>query len=159
MVHYAREWRLWYDFFAFGLTNGALIVTMYFGFDYFYSEKNDCDNHDSTALLNSLMFVILFVGYFFCFMYFMIACTMPCLYCIVRDQAENNRLRAGGVGQSQVPMILASLSRTQYNPDLHNHEKNCIICLVDYEENDVVTQLRCDPRHYFHTSCVEGWVK
>lgn len=90
---------------------------MYFGFSYFYSEKNDCDNHDSTAVLNSLMFVILFVGYFFCFMYFMIACTLPCLYCIVRDQAENNRMRAGGVGQSQVPMILASLSRTQYNPD------------------------------------------
>ena len=33
------------------------------------------------------------------------------------------------------------------------------MCLVDYEETDIVTQLRCDERHYFHTKCIEDWVK
>lgn len=56
-------------------------------------------------------------------------------------------------------MILASLSRTQYDPQVFQHEKQCIVCLVDYTENDMVTQLRCDERHYFHTKCIEDWVK
>ena len=30
---------------------------------------------------------------------------------------------------------------------------------MDYNENDIVTQLRCDERHYFHTKCIEDWVK
>jgi hypothetical protein len=44
------------------------------------------------------MFVILFIAYFLGFMYLMILCTLPCLYMMMREQAENNRLRAGGVG-------------------------------------------------------------
>lgn len=30
---------------------------------------------------------------------------------------------------------------------------------MDYNETDIVTQLRCDERHYFHTKCIEDWVK
>ena len=56
-------------------------------------------------------------------------------------------------------MILSSLTRTQYDPNTFQHESNCVICLVDYEPNDMVTQLRCDDRHYFHTKCVEDWIK
>ena len=25
--------------------------------------------------------------------------------------------------------------------------------------NDMVTQLSCDNRHYFHTECIENWIK
>ena len=63
------------------------------------------------------------------------------------------------MANAQVPSILASLSRVQYDPDKFHHETNCVICLVDYKPNDVVTQLRCDQRHYFHTECLEGWIK
>ena len=74
---------------------------MYYGYDIFYSEKNDCDNlTDSLAFLNSIMFVILFIGYFMGFVYLMLLCTVPCLYLMIRDQAESNRVRAGGIGQS-----------------------------------------------------------
>ena len=31
--------------------------------------------------------------------------------------------------------------------------------MVDYKAADIVTQLRCDPRHYFHTECLESWIK
>ena len=84
----------------------------------FYSDKNDCDNFETTAFLNSLMFVILFLGYFLCFVYLMIFLTLPCLYMAIRDQAESNRIQGGGVGNAQVPMILSSLSRTQYDPGM-----------------------------------------
>jgi hypothetical protein len=77
-----------------------MIGWMYYGYNIFYSEKNDCDNYDDTAFLNSIMFVILFIGYFLGFVYLMVLMTVPCLYLLIRDQAENNRIRAGGVGQS-----------------------------------------------------------
>lgn len=63
------------------------------------------------------------------------------------------------MANTQVPGILASLTRVQYDADKFSHDSNCVICLVDYKPTDIVTQLRCDPRHYFHTSCLEGWIK
>ena len=76
---------MYYDIAALILANGSMLICMYYGYDMFYSDKNDCDLFDSTALLNSIMFVILFIGYFICFMWLMIAMTIPCLYCMVRD--------------------------------------------------------------------------
>jgi hypothetical protein len=96
---------------------------MYRGFDMFYSEANDCDNYDSTAFFNSIMFMVLFIGYLIGFVYLMVLLTLPCLYFMIREQAETTRLNSGGVGRSQVPMILASLSRTQYDPQVFQHEK------------------------------------
>ena len=139
VIKYMNQYKLWYDIAAFVICNGAMIGWMYYGYVLFYSEKNDCDNYDDTAFLNSIMFVILFIGYFLGFVYLMVLLTVPCLYLLIRDQAENNRIRAGGVGQSQVPMILASLPRTQYDPQIFQHENNCIICLVDYKPNCTVT--------------------
>ncbi len=78
----------------------------------FYSDANDCDNYDSTAFFNSIMFMVLFIGYLIGFVYLMVLLTLPCLYFMIREQAETTRLNSGGVGRSQVPMILASLSRT-----------------------------------------------
>ena len=117
MRHYNR-YRLHYDIAAFIIANGSMAAWLYWGYDIFYSDKNDCDNFDSTAFLNSLMFVILFLGYFLCFVYLMILFTLPCLYMAIRDQAEANRIQSGGVVHAQVPMILSSLTRTQYDPNL-----------------------------------------
>jgi len=158
-VRYLNAIRLYYDIAAFIIANGILIYWMYRGFDMFYSDANDCDNYDSTAFFNSIMFMVLFIGYLIGFVYLMVLLTLLCLYFMIREQAETTRLNSGGVGRSQVPMILASLSRTQYDPQVFQHEKQCIVCLVDYTENDMVTQLRCDERHYFHTKCIEDWVK
>ena len=112
MVRHLPAWRFYYDIFAFCVTNGCMLGWIIYGYDIFYGDKNNCDDIPETAFLNSIMFVILFIAYFLGFMYLMIACTMPCLYMMMREQAENNRLRAGGVGQAQVPMILASLPKT-----------------------------------------------
>ena len=33
-----------------------------------------------------------------------------------------------------------------------------MICLLPFEESDLVTPLPCDIRHYYHTSCIEQWL-
>lgn len=97
VVRHYNSYKFHYDCCAFILANGSMAIWLYYGYDMFYSDKNDCDNFDSTAFLNSLMFVILFLGYFLCFVYLMILFTLPCLYMAIRDQAESNRIQAGGV--------------------------------------------------------------
>ena len=65
--------------------NGAMVVWIYYGYDMFYDDKNNCDDIPETAFLNSVMFVILFIGYFMGFVYLMLACTVPCLYKMVQE--------------------------------------------------------------------------
>jgi hypothetical protein len=36
---------------------------------------------------------------------------------------------------------------------------DCAICLMAFGEDDDVTPLPCDIRHYFHTACIEDWFK
>ena len=33
-----------------------------------------------------------------------------------------------------------------------------MICLVNFDEDSLVTPLPCDIRHYFHTTCIEQWL-
>lgn len=94
------SYKFYYDCAAFILANGSMAFWLFYGYDMFYSDQNNCDNFDSTAFLNSLMFVILFIGYFLCFVYLMILFTLPCLYMAIREQAETNRVNAGGVVQA-----------------------------------------------------------
>lgn len=37
--------------------------------------------------------------------------------------------------------------------------KSCAICLMDYEESDEIAELKCDKRHYFHSACLQDWLK
>jgi len=31
--------------------------------------------------------------------------------------------------------------------------------MIEYKSTDHVTVLQCDARHYFHTECLEEWIK
>ena len=30
---------------------------------------------------------------------------------------------------------------------------------VKYEKDDIVTRLKCDDKHYFHTECIKRWIE
>ena len=51
---------------------------------------------------------------------------------------------------------LMRMSRS-FNFSQHTEHKECCICMVDFESSDMVTQLPCDKRHYFHSACIERW--
>jgi hypothetical protein len=52
--------------------------------------------------------------------------------------------------------IVQSLSRISFGKGNFGHESHCAICLCDYDEEDSITQLDCDPlRHFFHSRCLE----
>ncbi len=51
------------------------------------------------------------------------------------------------------------LPKGLYQP-VPNHvlEKDCAICLLPFSINDQLTYLPCDPRHHFHSNCIEPWL-
>ena len=79
----------------------------------------------------------------------MMLCTVPCVYMFLRDGGQGQRGGAGGQAnaaggnramvQAQVPGIIASLRRTQYDPDKFSHDSDCVICMVPYKAHDIVT--------------------
>ena len=58
----------------------------------------------------------------------------------------------------QIQSILDSIEKNRFNPSTHIHDDECMICMDKYTRNDMVAQLKCDVRHYFHSDCVEKWV-
>ena len=49
---------------------------------------------------------------------------------------------------------ILTISEELYNSQIHD-QKNCVICMMDYEENDILTKLKCS--HIYHTDCIQEW--
>ena len=43
----------------------------------------------------------------------------------------------------------------KYNNEIHN-DRECTICLEEYEENNDLYQLQCG--HYYHKECIDDWL-
>lgn len=55
--------------------------------------------------------------------------------------------------------ILRSLNKTKFHKILYKTEEECIICWNDYKPEDDVIKLKCNDKHYFHSHCIEDWIK
>ena len=56
--------------------------------------------------------------------------------------------------------LLKNVMRTKYKPEDHKDGNDeCVICMMEYKPNDETIQLPCDPRHFFHSACIENWLK
>lgn len=55
--------------------------------------------------------------------------------------------------------IIKNLQRTKFSKAFFSGEEECIICWNQYNEQDNVTKLQCNDKHFFHTSCIESWIK
>ena len=61
--------------------------------------------------------------------------------------------------QHQATQVMVdSLIKAKYNANVFQTQESCMICLVNFTEDDSVTPLPCDIRHYYHTLCIEQWL-
>ena len=51
--------------------------------------------------------------------------------------------------------LLDRLWSRNYDANVFKSQDSCMICLVNFTEESLVTPLPCDIRHYFHTACIE----
>lgn len=56
-------------------------------------------------------------------------------------------------------MVIKSLPKVNYDPKKYHHQRQCCICMSDFEVDESITPLSCDIRHYFHSECIELWMK
>ncbi|TNV71940.1 hypothetical protein FGO68_gene15098 [Halteria grandinella] len=65
---------------------------------------------------------------------------------------------------NQLSNILGNLNRRAFGKNKIQAAKNdgmaeCVICMEEYKETDEIAELKCDQRHYFHSKCLEQWLK
>ena len=81
---------------------------------------------------------------------------VPFIYFTLRAQSRGSgNLENDG----QVAAVIDKLQRSEFNPQTMTVETKCAICLVDFEQGDKVTQLKCNAGHIFHTECIIGWIQ
>lgn len=120
---------------------------VYGNFLYFSSGKTCNEN----LMLSYMMLAILILGYFHMMLYlFIIVVVLVFLYKRYQEKAKK---QMGSV------VILRSLPKTKFSQALFKSDEECIICWNDYNESDDVTRLTCNENHFFHTACIESWIK
>ena len=79
-------------------------------------------------------------------------------FCPQFMRAWRNRGRVDAAWVPTNANLVRKMMKKKFDPTAHS-ETECIICMVDYEANDNITPLPCDERHYFHSECIENWLK
>jgi len=46
-----------------------------------------------------------------------------------------------------------------YDADKFKTYNECCICFVEFNADSMITPLPCNIKHYFHTDCIESWLK
>ena len=100
------------------------------------------------------MMVLLILGYVFFVIYAVVISLIAALYC---RRFTNHRARLNKSNE-----ILKSISRIKFSEELFGalaDENECIICMSPYDANDLITKLDCTGKHFYHTECIENWIK
>ena len=74
------------------------------------------------------------------------------VFCVMKLKHKRNK-------EMKSMVALRTLSKMPFSSIGFEADKECIICWNSYNDTDQVTQLKCDQRHFFHTSCIEDWIK
>lgn len=118
--------RLTFSMIFFAIANGILIIWLLVGYTFYYNSSNNC-GATSLSVYNTVMLVILCIGYLVIFIYFLALCTVPCLYIWVQRKREDD-LENEDDNKENGNAILKTLSKTKYDPLIYNHENECLIC-------------------------------
>ena len=117
-------------------------------------DKSDCGSTNTKA------FIVIIYGYiellkFGCLLMFLFI-IFPLLCCLARQQQQAPQWMPAA------PQFVQSLYKQKFNDFAKTHndfDTKCTICYEDYMETDDITPLPCDERHFFHTACIEDWLK
>ena len=70
-----------------------------------------------------------------------------------------NEVSTARVNSQGVAEIINKLVEIRYQKDkFADLLRECPVCCVDFEDNDYITPLPCDTRHFFHRQCISDWL-
>lgn len=87
-------------------------------------------------------------------------CFLGCYICAL-GRGGSNAFNLNNNAINSIPYLnaISSLKKRNFNEIKDKNMDSCAICLMDYQPNDEVSELNCDSRHYFHSACVQDWLK
>ena len=105
---------------------------------------------------NYLMIVLIgFVnGMLISMLLVLVICCSPCICMMISNE---NRRRSEM--EEMKDTVINNLYKTSFKRELFQQNDECAICLDQFSEDCEVTPLPCDIRHYFHSHCIEDWIK
>ena len=105
-------------------------------------------NHDDSYYDNSNVSVLLFI--FIC-LAGRLWCSILCNYCENQRDINENLLQNESNPQNQ----MIEKKELKFTNELN--DKNCSICLDEFNENELLFQLICN--HYYHKKCIHDWLQ
>eukprot|EP00457_Paulinella_chromatophora_P012396 gb/GEZN01012603.1/.p1 GENE.gb/GEZN01012603.1/~~gb/GEZN01012603.1/.p1 ORF type:complete len:270 (-),score=13.88 gb/GEZN01012603.1/:222-1031(-) len=86
----------------------------------------------------------------------MLAAMLPLVFCYLPWILT--LMPQGDLGASRA--LIEALPRQRYSPNmLDDKQAECIICRNKYEAGIEVRILACHPKHIFHQTCIDSWLK
>lgn len=128
---------------------------MYFKFnEVCYNELKNTDSRNLTWI----MLAQIIIGYIplikCCSLSTLVICFAPTFLRAIR--------RAQRPDADWVPTgrdIMKNIYKEKFSSQDHPEGLECAICMEEYQPDDEITPLPCDTRHFFHTKCIEDWLK
>lgn len=100
------------------------------------------------------MLLMLIIGYIYFLFYAILVGLLSFIYC--------RRFYRTTSQQAETRRIMQSISRVQFSEQLFgaiSEENECVICMTAFTEDDTITKLDCPGGHFYHTACIEDWLK
>lgn len=120
----------------------------------FYDPADQC--YDKAYSLWAIMLAVIIFGYCSmckCCCLSMVFCVIiPMLLYAARQQQRPNWAPADNG-------ILSNMVKTRFNVNRDGADKTCAICLENFQDDDEVVPLPCNPKHVFHEACISDWLR
>lgn len=80
-----------------------------------------------------------------------------CLPCIITELRAT--LRASAEERKEKLGVINGLIKRNYNEEDFRKHTECVICMCEFGPDDEVSPLPCNIGHYFHSVCIQSWIK
>ena len=150
--HYRRRRKI--------IQNGMVVVKeiceavwVVYGITLYYSDgAKGCSDENRGFIIIMAMFLLL--GVLKLVLFLVVIGIM--VYIAVQSRIRRKKRRNASV------QVLRSIQKIRYRSladDVDQTEEECIICYMEYTDDDLVSKLDCNEKHVFHTSCIEEWIR
>ena len=128
-------------------------IWVVYGITLYYSDASKgCSDENRGFIIIMAMFLLL--GVLKLILFIVVIGIM--IYIAVQSRIRRKKRRNASV------QVLRSIQKIRYRSladDIEQTEEECIICYMEYTEDDMVTKLDCNEKHVFHASCIEEWIR